>query len=343
MGDFSSLIQDWYMENKRNLPWRNHQDPYLIWLSEIILQQTQVVQGLSYYEKFSQKYPTVKHLAKADQDEILNLWQGLGYYSRARNLHFAAKQIVTEFDGNFPTTYDNIIKLKGVGEYTAAAISSFAFGLPKAVVDGNVYRVLSRIYQIDTPINSTNGKKEFQALANELIDHQNPDIHNQAIMELGALVCKPNNPNCETCPVHQKCESFANKSFNSFPVKLKKVKVKNRFLNYIVVQNNGNTLLRKREGKGIWQGLYEFPMIESTESVDKVDYFKNLNQDKLILSHRTKHLLTHQKLEVSFWVYQDDYSLNITDFKKIKNDSIRNYPVPQVIARYIEESHFFKR
>ena len=217
---FSSQIISWYLEFKRDLPWRNTTNPYNIWLSEIILQQTQVKQGLPYYEKFITHFPTVESLANADEEQVLKLWQGLGYYSRARNLHFAAKQIAES--GSFPTNYKAILELKGVGEYTAAAIASFAYKLPHAVVDGNVFRLLSRVYGVDIAINSTEGKKYFSKLANTLLDTKRPDTHNQAIMEFGAMMCKPKNPNCEQCPLSNECIAFNSNSIEAFPVKIKK-------------------------------------------------------------------------------------------------------------------------
>ena len=227
MSDFSLSIRDWYRLNKRELPWRNTSDPYFIWLSEIIMQQTRVEQGINYYLKFINNYPTITHLANAEEKDILNDWQGLGYYSRARNLHWSAKLIRDEFNGEFPNNYLTILKLKGVGEYTAAAISSFAFSEQKAVVDGNVYRLLSRFFDIEIPIDSSKGKKYFQKLADELIVSDNPAEHNQAIMEVGTIVCKPSSPNCQTCPLQVSCLSNQNKTILTRPVKSKKVKVRN--------------------------------------------------------------------------------------------------------------------
>src|SRR5690554_730198 len=220
----------WYLKNKRNLPWRNTTNPYYIWLSEVILQQTRVNQGLEYYLRFIDEYPNVKRLSNAKEDDILKMWQGLGYYSRARNLHAAAKYITNELDGAFPTTYKEILKLKGVGPYTAAAISSFAFKLPHAVVDGNVNRVLSRVFNIDTPINSTQGKKQFQEIADACLSHSQPDIYNQAIMELGATICKPTNPDCENCPLLYKCISRKENTISLRPVKIKATKPVVRYM-----------------------------------------------------------------------------------------------------------------
>src|ERR1043165_6651460 len=259
MKHFSGKIMTWYEQNKRDLPWRNTRDPYLIWLSEVILQQTRVDQGMAYYHKFAEAFPTVKDLAKADSDKVMKLWQGLGYYSRARNLHAAAKMVAGKYKGVFPASYEGIKELKGVGDYTAAAIASFAFKLPHAVVDGNVYRVLSRVFGIETPIDSTQGKKEFNKLANELLDISNPADHNQAVMEFGSQFCKPVNPDCKSCFFNTKCFAFKHSKVPELPVKSKKTKVRSRYLNYfIIVDKNGSIFVHKRQKKDIWEGLYEF-------------------------------------------------------------------------------------
>ena len=267
---FSNILIKWYLQNKRDMPWRNTTNPYYIWLSEIILQQTRVEQGTAYYLKFVEIFPTVYDLASAKESEVLKLWQGLGYYSRARNLHFTGNYIVNELNGQFPSTYNEILKLKGVGDYTASAIASFCFDEPTAVVDGNVYRVLSRFFDIETPINSTKGIKYFKELAQELIDVDNAATHNQSIMEFGARMCKPQNPDCEICPLNDKCLALQQNKIKSLPVKDKKIKLKKRFFNYLVlVSSDEKTILNLREGKGIWQGLYEFPLVESEKTIDK--------------------------------------------------------------------------
>jgi len=334
MAVFSTLIQDWYRLNKRNLPWRVDQSAYKVWISEIILQQTQVIQGLDYYHKFILNFPNIHDLANANEDEVLKLWQGLGYYSRARNLHFAAKQVVNDFNGEFPTTYKDLLKLKGVGEYTASAISSIISNLPHAVVDGNVYRVLSRCFLINTPINSTQGKKEFTILANELLDIKNPGDHNQAIMEIGALVCKPKNPKCDECPIQVKCLGFANQSMLNYPIKEKKIKIKNRYLNYFIVTDNTNIVIKKRVAKDIWQGLFDFPLIETDSEVEH--YGVTVPLDK-----RLKHILTHQHIYASFWIREMD-QLIVPDHEKIvKLDDLENYALPQLLVKYIKQSDFF--
>ena len=258
------------------MPWRNTTNPYYIWLSEIILQQTRVAQGTSYYLKFIEHFSTIQDLANADEQLVLKLWQGLGYYSRARNLHFTAQHIVNDLDGKFPNTYKELVKLKGVGDYTASAIASICFNESTAVVDGNVYRLLSRYYGIKTPINSSQGIKEFKELAQRLIDQNNPATHNQAIMEFGARMCRPQNPDCETCPFNDSCVALELKKIKELPVKDKKSKIRKRFFNYIVLlTDDGKTILNQRTEKGIWRNLYEFPLIESDSIIDEEELVKN--------------------------------------------------------------------
>ena len=344
MIDKQYLILSWYADNKRDLPWRREKDPYYIWLSEIILQQTRVEQGLSYYLKFIQCYPNVKTLANADLEQVLKLWQGLGYYSRARNLHTAAKQVVNEYEGEFPTNYVNLLNLKGVGEYTAAAISSFAFNEARAVVDGNVFRVLSRLYKVSTPINTNKGKKEFTLLANEILDKNDPGTHNQAMMELGALICKPQNPLCDICPVQEICLAFEDKTQLNYPVKEKKLKVKTRHLNYLLFKDDeNNILINKRVDQGIWEGLYDFPCVETESVVDEIRSFEGVNLREVQLDYEKKHILTHQKLMVKFWVVRGTQIDKINGFLKVHMSEITKFPLPQLIARYVNESVFFKR
>jgi len=330
MPDFTTLIQNWYRLNKRELPWRNEISPYKTWISEIILQQTQVVQGLDYYHKFIDEFPTVYELANASDQKILRLWQGLGYYSRARNLHFAAKQIIKEFNGTFPSTYNDIIKLKGVGEYTAAAISSIVYQLPHAVVDGNVYRVLSRVFEISTPINSTNGKKEFNKLAHQLLDAKHPGDHNQALMEIGALVCKPKTPSCLSCPLQNICLSFKNKSFANFPVKLKKVKAKKLTLNYLIISNRKKIIIKQRGSGDIWQGLYDFPISDKMPKKYKLDI-------------ELKHILTHRIIQAKFWLVDfNNYKLKENEIA-VSIDDLDNYPKPQLLVKYLKQSNYLVR
>jgi len=329
MPDFTTLTQNWYRLNKRDLPWRTEISPYKVWISEIILQQTQVVQGLDYYHKFIKQFPTVKDLANASEQEVLKLWQGLGYYSRARNMHFASKQIVNEFNGEFPSTYEGLIKLKGVGEYTASAISSIAFNLPFAVVDGNVFRVLSRVFEMDIPINTNQGKKEFTILATKLIDKTNPGDHNQALMEIGALVCKPKNPDCINCPLQSKCLAFKHSTQLDLPVKLKKLKVKNITLNYLVVTNGESVVVKKRGKNDIWQGLYDFPIDDEVG-------------DKYPLDCEMKHVLTHRKIQAKFWIVPFDHYQLKDDEMIIKITEFDEYPIPQLLVKYFKQSDYFK-
>lgn len=342
--NFSKNIIDWYSINKRNLPWRNTKNPYYIWLSEIILQQTQVKQGLPYYHAFTSTFPTVFDLANADEQTVLKLWQGLGYYSRARNLHTAAKYIVNELNGEFPKTYSEIIKLKGVGDYTASAIASIAFNEVTAVVDGNVYRVFSRFFGIDTPINSTTGIKEFKTLASSLIDPKQPATFNQAIMEFGALHCKPKNPFCDSCPLQSGCVALQKNKIAELPVKLKKTKIKNRYFNYLVcIDSSKNTVIEKRKGKGIWQNLYQFPLVETDNSLsisefetlkEKTEILKNNIFDYNLYNEIDKiHKLSHQHLHTKFWVIEMD-TLSAT---AIPISELKTYPVPALIRDFIEE------
>ncbi len=260
---FEILIKWNRNENKREMPWKGEKDPYKIWISEIILQQTRVQQGLAYYNRFIKTWPNVKSLAKADEQKVYKLWEGLGYYSRCRNLIATAKYINNELGGRFPEKYENILSLKGVGDYTAAAIASFAFNLPYAVVDGNVFRVLSRFFGIEIPVDTTEGKKLFKALANELIDKKNPAEYNQAIMDFGAIVCKPLLPLCSECPLQKKCIAFQKKLVNVLPLKQKSINTRQRFFNYLQVEHKNKIYVNQRTGKDIWQNLHEFILIES--------------------------------------------------------------------------------
>ena len=340
--DFSDILSQWYAINKRDLPWRSTVNPYHIWLSEIILQQTRVDQGLPYYLKFIDTFPVVADLANADEDLVLKLWQGLGYYSRARNLQFSAKLILSEFGGNFPDNHDDILKLKGVGPYTAAAISSFSFGLPFAVLDGNVIRVLSRVFGIQTPFDTTAGKKQFQKLAQELLDKKNPAEYNQSIMEFGALQCVPKSPKCNDCPIVHDCIAFNTNTVSLLPVKSKKLKVKNRFLHFLVVNKNNEVLIGKRNS-GIWQGLYEFPFLEFDENLNEksvlksplwINFFKDSVKQISSISEEYIHKLSHQKIHAKFWEI-DVNSFRSSDFKIVKCIELQKYPVSSLIEKYL--------
>ncbi|WP_439131713.1 A/G-specific adenine glycosylase [Polaribacter sp.] len=340
---FSNTLVYWYLQNKRDLPWRKTKNPYFIWLSEIMLQQTRVAQSLAYYNKFTTAFPTVFDLAKADESTVLKMWQGLGYYSRARNLHFTAKYISNELNGKFPSTYKELIKLKGIGDYTASAIASFAFNEPTAVVDGNVYRVLSRYFGLETAINSSKGIKEFKALAETLIDKKQPANYNQAIMEFGAIQCKPKKPLCLFCPLSESCVAFQNNLIDKLPVKEKKVKVKKRYFNFLVIKTgNDKTILSERKGKGIWQGLFQFPLIESDKILDKDALMASKEFDDLFPEETTialfnkkeiVHKLSHQHLYTQFWIVETDYLSSA----KIKWSDIQDYPVPVLIGNFLED------
>lgn len=340
---FSNKLISWYLQNKRDLPWRKTKNPYFVWLSEIMLQQTRVAQGMAYYLKFTETFPTVFDLAKANESTVLKMWQGLGYYSRARNLHATAKYIAFELDGKFPSTYKEIVKLKGIGDYTASAIASICFEEPTAVVDGNVYRVLSRYFGIETPINSSAGNKEFKELAQTLIDTSKPGTYNQAIMDFGAIQCKPKNPICLFCPFSESCVALQKNKIDVLPVKDKKTKVKDRYFNYLVLKTKDNkTILHERKGKGIWQGLYEFPKIESTSSINKeelialkefTDFFPEETSISLFNTDEIVHKLSHQHLHTQFWIVETQNHKKAT----ISWDSVKKYPVPVLIANFLEK------
>ena len=320
---FTTTILEWFKENGRALPWRETRDPYAIWLSEIILQQTRIEQGRPYWERFMKRWPTVEALAHATEDEVLREWQGLGYYSRARNLHTAAQQIVER--GGFPTTLEGIKALKGVGDYTAAAIGSIAFNLPAAVVDGNVYRVLARHYDIETPINTTEGKKEFTQLAQSLLPPQEASAFNQAMMDFGAIQCTPVSPRCEQCPLAESCVAFREGRIDILPVKQRTLKVKERQLTYIYIRCNGYTALHRRPAGDIWQGLYE-PWL-----TDQVP------QGAVLQRQRVKHVLTHRILYADFWLWETEERPQLPDdYFWIKEEEVGNYGVPRLIEILLE-------
>ena len=331
---FSTTLLEWFREHGRALPWRETHDPYAVWLSEIILQQTQVKQGWAYWERFMRRWPTVEELAAASEDEVLREWQGLGYYSRARNLHTAAKQIVAL--GAFPSTIDGLRKLKGVGDYTAAAIGSIAFGLPAAVVDGNVYRVLARHFGIETPINTTEGKKEFAALAQELLltalnkEGQGADLFNQAMMDFGATQCTPSSPHCLKCPLQETCVAFRTDRVAALPVKLKTLKVKERHLAYIYIRCHGETAIRRRPAGDIWQGLYE-PLNLDLGAMPPAKF-----QGRRIAT-RVKHVLTHRVLYADFWLWEVDERPALPEgYFWIKEEDIDRYAVPRLVELLLE-------
>jgi A/G-specific adenine glycosylase len=341
--NFSDELVQWYLKNKRELPWRNTTDAYVIWLSEIILQQTRVEQGLPYFYRFIEKYPDIRSFAAADEGDILNLWQGLGYYSRGRNMLKTARMVVEQFGGEFPMDYKQLTSLKGIGDYTAAAISSFAANEARAVVDGNVYRVLARYFGISEPINSTKGKKLFQEIANELLNKEHPGLHNQAMMEFGAMLCKPKNPACEICPVRTDCYAFNNTEIAILPQKLKKTKIRERFLNYLLITEGDTILMNKRGEKDIWANMYDLPLIETTvyfqsSEIIALPQLKEFFGEEIQIIETLpvkKHVLTHQHLHTQFihianrpiklkqkWFYTD-----------VKN--LKKLPLPKIIFIFI--------
>lgn len=336
---FNSLILIWFDQNKRNLPWRNESDPYKIWLSEIILQQTRVAQGTDYYLNFVQTFPTIQDLANASEQEVLRLWQGLGYYSRARNLHFTAKYILNERNGIFPDHFQDLLKLKGVGEYTAAAIASIAFNEAVPAIDGNVFRVYARYFNIDLDISHPKTKKYFFDLGKEIIDQNRPGDFNQAVMELGATVCVPVNPKCEICPVHDSCEALAKNKIKELPVKTKKTKVSNRYFYFLDISDGENYLMVKRTEKDVWMNLFTFPLVELKE--------KEVWNPKLILpeielekKQEEIHILSHQRLYIQFYKAK----LSSKQLKIISKElsaaifsmnSINELPLPRPMEKYL--------
>jgi len=359
-------ILNWYEVHKRILPWRDITDPYKIWISEVILQQTRVIQGLDYYKRFIERFPDVHALAIAEEQEVLKYWQGLGYYSRARNLHAAARSIESHFGGKFPKDYESILSLKGIGEYTAAAIASFAFNLPCPVVDGNVFRFLSRLFAIEEPIDTSKGKKLFTELAGQMMDRRQAGLFNQAIMEFGALQCVPASPDCEGCPLETHCLSKMQGRVSEFPVKLNKPKTKELYLYYFYIHSGEFIFLKKREGKGIWQNLYEFPSVESEiplEFEDLVEHkdFQMLFPEPLpqplskrrgehspplgelegalpfrLLIKKTKHVLTHRILYADFYEVSVENESGLEKYKKIKQGEIGEYPIHRLMQRFFE-------
>jgi A/G-specific adenine glycosylase len=342
MHDFTLLITEWYRQNARTLPWRNTSNPYFIWLSEVILQQTRVDQGTNYYKKFIKNFPTIQDLAESSEEEVLKNWQGLGYYSRARNLHHAAKEIVSRHNGLFPNSYEAIRQLKGVGDYTAAAIASFAFGLPHAVVDGNVYRLLSRYFGEETPIDSTQGKKLFKALAQEFLPDNDPATYNQALMEMGALICTPKKPNCENCPLQASCLGLRAGKRETLPIKAKKTKTRNRYFNYIVASNPDTVLIQQRPENDIWAKMYEPPMIETPVEIDFSALLEQLPQilkgqllQEPIATY--KHILSHQHIYAKFWKINNPMLVSNTAITIVTPQRLKELPIPRLFDRFLND------
>jgi A/G-specific adenine glycosylase len=346
---FAKKLLAWNQSyNDREMPWKGEKDPYKIWLSEIILQQTRVEQGLAYYNRFIIQFPTVQKLAKAPETTVFKLWEGLGYYSRCKNLIATAKYIAEDLKGKFPTDYESILALKGIGPYTAAAISSFAFNLPHAVVDGNVFRVLSRVFGIATPIDSTEGKKEFTRLANELLDKKQPGIYNQALMDFGATVCKPQLPLCDICPLKSNCSAYLQEMIYLLPIKEKSIVKKTRWFYYLIIEHNNSVLVRKRGAKDIWENLYEFVLIEN-DKILPLENIENIKEIKRIfgktpfeivqISKPYRQLLTHQTLHGQFIKIKTTTPLSIAGYEAISQKKLDKLPFPKFITGYLKDKN----
>lgn len=346
---FTKEVLAWYELNKRDLPWRNTKDPYQIWLSEIILQQTRVNQGLPYFHKFISTFPTISDLANASEDSIFKLWEGLGYYSRAKNLHACAKMVQEQYGGKFPDNYIDLIKLKGIGPYSAAAISSFAFNEVQPVIDGNVFRLMSRFFGLDIPIDVQGNRQIFHKILMDLIPKNKPGQFNQAIMEFGAIQCKIIKPDCEMCPLASRCVAKEKKMVGVWPIKSKKIKKEIRFFNYLFIDINNNIIIQKREGKDIWQNLHEFPMIESDKEIGGIELLNNsklkeiipikkISVDKLGLPF--KHLLSHQTIFAQFWKIKG----NLNEYKNNKphilvaKEGLSEYAFPKLINNFMDKN-----
>lgn len=346
MNDFLHNIYKWYTKNQRALPWRTTTDPYKIWLSEIILQQTRVAQGISYYQQFTERFPSVYDLANASEDEVLKLWQGLGYYSRARNLHETAKNVVANYDGTFPRNYHEIKNLKGIGTYTAAAIASIAFGLPYPAIDGNIYRVLARFFGISSPVDTMQGKKIFEKIARELIQDRNPGFHNQALMEFGALQCIPKSPDCGNCPVRTTCFAAIHKKVAELPLKTKKTKQRNRYFYYFFLESGEYTWLEKRKKNDIWKNLYQFPLIESQQELTDEDltkvqpaFLNETSYNVKSISSSKKHVLSHQVIfaRIIHLELEKTAQLN-SSFNRVAIKDIHTFAVPRLVEKLMKQT-----
>ncbi|MCR5658055.1 MAG: A/G-specific adenine glycosylase [Bacteroidales bacterium] len=347
MNTLQKTLLDWFAVNRRDLPWRQSPTPYQVWLSEVILQQTRVNQGRDYYLRFIERWPTVTDLAQASEEEVLKMWQGLGYYSRARNLHHCAQQVMNEYNGQFPADFEKLKHLKGIGNYTAAAIASIAFNLPHAVVDGNVYRVLARLYDIDTPININEGQNLFARLADELLNQKQPSLHNQAMMEFGALHCTPKSPNCLHCPLQAQCLAFAHQTVMQRPVKLQKLKVTKRYFNYLVIKVKDSVYLHKRNANDIWKNLYDFPCIESEKNMSAEEVIASEAFVQLIgktpftitkVSPVFTHKLTHRTILAQFIEIKLEQKLLQIETKDLfltRETDLGNFPIPRLIDLYL--------
>jgi A/G-specific adenine glycosylase len=343
----SEILIRWYHDHKRDLPWRKTRDPYAIWVSEIILQQTRVVQGIDYFHRFMNRFPDLHSLAEARIKEVLRVWQGLGYYSRARNMHAAAEQVIMDYGGRFPSAYREMLKLKGIGPYTAAAIASIAFNEPRAVIDGNVHRFLARFFGLFEPARATGAKCGICREADALLDQARPGIHNQAIMEFGALVCTPANPSCSSCPLQTSCTAFANNQVKELPVRSKQIKRKQRYFHYFIMRSENGILIRQRAGKDIWQHMFEFPLIETTRPISPGRLMESPSWNKLFFNSRAKpvriskmisHILTHQVIHAKFYhmdYFPYDNSIR-SSFQEVPLSAIGKFPVPKLIENYLK-------
>lgn len=338
-------MHQWYHENKRDLPWRHTTDAYRIWVSEIMLQQTQVVQGLPYYLRFMERFDTVQDLASADEDEVLKLWQGLGYYSRARNLHFAAKQVVDEFGGIFPTKYDDLMTLKGVGDYTASAVSAFSSGEKRPCIDGNVIRVVSRLFGIDEPYDTSAGQRLIRSFAQELLYKDDSALHNQSMMEFGALQCTPKNTQCEVCVLNAQCAAYAKGNVSELPVKSKRTKVKDLFLYYFVFLYKDTVVIRQRSESGIWKNMYEFPLVESEVKIKKQDLLDRMDESLIVgedtvltFSETYTHILSHRRIQAVFvQLNSSQHKILFDDEMEVSYDEFEGYPISRLVERFWDD------
>jgi A/G-specific adenine glycosylase len=338
-------LRTWYLVSRRSLPWRETTDPYRIWVSEIILQQTRVVQGLDYYYRFIRTFPDIRTLAGADEEKVLKVWEGLGYYSRARNMHAAAKFIIDKLGGVFPDNYKDLLQLKGTGPYTAAAVSSLAFGEPRAVVDGNVHRVISRLYGIDEPPEGYGSSSEIVRKAAGLLDESDPGTHNQAVMELGAMICTPSRPDCQACPLNADCFAFIQDRIGEFPARPRAIKRRKRFFHYLVIRGPHGTWMNRRRNKDIWQGLYEFPMIETDREVTVADLMKSPDWTEILgspvtpdkVSKTVKHILSHQEIHARFYHIPEQHTIGPDSFKPVEDGLLKDLPMPKLILNYLDK------
>lgn len=350
--DFNRKITDWYRENRRDLPWRNTRNPYNIWISEIILQQTRVSQGLDYYYRFTETFPDVETLAKASENQVLAVWKGLGYYNRARNMHHTAKIVVDQYEGIFPSSYTGLLKLKGIGEYTAAAIASICAGEPVPVVDGNVVRIFSRIFGFEAPVGSTRIFKEVKEKSKEFISDQDPGTYNQAVMEFGALFCKPKSPECNTCIFRKECFALNYNKVGELPVSKPEIKKRSRWFNYLVIITAEGLVMKKREAGDIWTGLWEFPLFEAGQLMD-VKEVHRLALDKNLLNPDTKltkfkkdyrHILTHQTIHARFFIADVKNGVDqpaVSEGMKFDKDQIRETAISRLMEKFISDAEFF--